>query len=511
MASSPSGAGTRSSAAAVIARQDRIPIWSLSYLFIGIIGIGFLFTFFDIFDITVSFIQTCTQIVPGCNTANAATYLGLPVELNLAGYVVGALALSPLADRFGRRDMLLFTLILTGIGSLYTVFVHDYTNFILARTLTGIGIGADLALVNTYVNEVAPGSSRARYTSLIFFMSSVGAFLGIWLGLWLTTPAAPFPSGLPFALATVNIGPSGPQFLGNGWRIMYGLGTLLALVGILLRYQLPESPRWLITRGRVEEADKIVADMEERARSKVAELPPPAAEIPVQPGATRIPYAEIFSTRLYLKRTILLAVVWFLGYVTVYAIAQGLTSLLASILPPPPGLPPAAAAAAVAGEAGVIAAFGTFGFVGCTIFAFFYGERLERKLWLPISAVLTLIGGLMIAVFASSNFALAAIGSIITFFGFNLWVPMTYTWSTESYPTRARATGFALVDGIGHLGGGVGILFIAPLIPGLIKAYGATTGSVIIFVIIAAFLIAAAIIAQFGTPTRQKRLDEVSP
>ena|SRR6266480_1804127 len=81
-----SGADTRSKAAGVIARQDRIPIWSLSYLFVGIIGIGFLFTFYDIFDITVSFIQTCTQIVPGCNPANSSTYLGLPVELNLAGY-----------------------------------------------------------------------------------------------------------------------------------------------------------------------------------------------------------------------------------------------------------------------------------------------------------------------------------------------------------------------------------------------------------------------------------------
>src|SRR5579885_2276386 len=69
MASEASGMtqpGTGSSAAAVVARQDRIPIWALSYLFIGIIGIGFLFTFFDIFDITVSFIQTCTQIVPHC-------------------------------------------------------------------------------------------------------------------------------------------------------------------------------------------------------------------------------------------------------------------------------------------------------------------------------------------------------------------------------------------------------------------------------------------------------------
>ncbi len=508
---SPSGVGKRSSAAGVIARQDRIPIWSLSYLFIGIIGVGFLFTFYDIFDITVSFIQTCTQIVPGCTPANSATYLGLPVELNLAGYVVGALILAPLADRFGRRNMLLFTLLLTGLGSLYTAFVNDYTSFIIARTITGIGIGADLALVNTYINEMAPVAGRARYTSLIFIMSALGAFFGIWLGLLLTTPPAPFPSGLPFAQATVQITPSGPVFAGNGWRIMYIIGALLALVGILLRLELPESPRWLISRGRVDKADAIVTNMEQRARRRMPDLPAPAAELPVQTGPTRIPYAEIFGNRLYLQRTVLLVVIWFLGYVTIYAIAQGLTTLLAGILPPPANLPPPEAAAAVAGEAGMIAAFGTFGFIATAIFAYFYGESLERKLWLPIAAVLTLIGSMLIALFASSNFALAAIGSIITFFGFNLWVPMTYAWSTENYPTRARATGFALVDGVGHLGGGVGILFIAPLIPGLLASLGATTGSIVIFLIIDAFLIVAAIVAQFGVATRKKRLDEVSP
>jgi MFS transporter, putative metabolite:H+ symporter len=169
--------------------------------------------------------------------------------------------------------MLVFTLLLTGLGSLYTAFVGDYTNFIIARIITGIGIGADLALVNTYINEMAPVSGRARYTSLIFIMSALGAFFGIWLGLWLTTPPADFPSGLPFALATVKLTASGPQFVGNGWRIMYIIGALLALIGILLRFQLPESPRWLISRGQVDEAEKIVADMEERARRKVPNLP----------------------------------------------------------------------------------------------------------------------------------------------------------------------------------------------------------------------------------------------
>jgi MFS family permease len=292
---------------------------------------------------------------------------------------------------------------------------------------------------------------------------------------------------------------------------MYGIGAVLALVGILLRFQLPESPRWLITRGRVDEADRIVTHMEERARRRLPDLPPPSTDLQVQTEAPRISYTEIFSNPLYLRRTVFLIVVWFLGYVTVYAIAQGLTTLLAGMIPLPAGLPKPVAEGAVAGEAGMIAAFGTLGFIATAIFAYFYGERLERKLWLPISAVLTLIGGLLIAFFASSNFALAAIGSIITFFGFNLWVPMSYAWTTENFPTRARATGFALADGIGHLGGGVGILVIAPLIPTLLAALGIPAGPVVVFLIIVAFLIVAAIIAQFGAATRGKRLDEVSP
>ena len=470
-----------STAAAVIARQDRIPVWSLPYLFVGIIGVGFLFTFFDIFDINVSFIQTCTQIVSGCTPESSAVYLGLPVLLNLVGYVIGTLILSPLADRFGRRDMLLVTMIITGLGSLYTAFVPDYNNFIIARVITGIGIGADLALVNTYINELAPREGRARYTSLIFIMSSLGAFLGIWLGLYLTTPATAFPAGLPFALA-------GPGFTA-GWRVMYIIGAVLALVGVLLRFQLPESPRWLISRGRVIEADQVVTNMERLASARMT-LPEPPEAIAVQSGETRMPFAEIFGNALYLRRTILLLIVWFVGYITVYSIGAGLTTILVGLHYPPP-------------EAGLIAAFGTFGFILTAIFAYFFGERLERKLWLPIAAVLTLLGGILIAIGGTGNFAVAAIGSIILFFGFNLWVPMTYTWSTENYPTRARATGFALVDGVGHVGGGVGLLVIAPLIPVL--------SPLVTFLIIGGCLVVAAIIAQFGTATRDKRLDEVSP
>lgn len=468
------------SPARIIARLDRISVWSFPYLFIVVIGAGFLFTFYDIFNINVSFIQTCATIVHGCTPDNASKFLGLPVLLNLAGYVVGTLALSPLADRFGRRDMLLVTMIITGLGSLWTAFAGHYAMFTLARAVTGIGIGADLAIVNTYINEVAPASGRARYTSLIFIMSAVGSFFGIWLGLFLTTPATPFPLGLPFAIASAHFG--------NGWRWMYIIGAVLAVVGLLLRYRMPESPRWLISRGRVEDAEHIVSNMERRAEAK-QKLPPVQAAAPLKQEEPKIPYSTILGNVVYRNRTLVLVAMWFISYVTVYCYASGFTSLLASLHYPPP-------------EAGLIAAFGTFGFILCAIVAYLFGEAMERKYWIIISAVLTLLGGVIVAE-AGTLLWLTMIGSGITFFGFNLWVPISYAWSTEHYPTRARATGFALVDGVGHLGGGLGVLLVVPFVAGLPVLTA--------FLIIGGFLVIGALIAQFGVPTRGLPLDRISP
>ena len=467
-------------ARSVVARLDRIPVWSLPSLFVWVIGAGFLFTFFDIFDINVSFIQTCVQIVPHCTPQNASNSLGTPVLLSLVGYVVGTLVLSPLADRFGRRDMLLVTMAITGIGSLLTAFTGDLTTFTAARFLTGIGIGADLAIVNVYISEMAPTSGRARYTSLIFVMSSVGAFLGIWLGLLLTTPSTPLPLGLPFALA-------GPGFE-SGWRVMYVIGAVLALVGVLLRFQLPESPRWLLSRGRAGEAGAVVTTMEERAERGTT-LPRPADEAALETAPSDISYPTILSSPVYLRRAALLLAVWLIAYVTVYGFGAGFTSVLATLAYPPP-------------EAGLIAAVGVLGFIACALCAFAFGERLERKRWLPLAALLTLIGGILVAL-GGHVLALSFIGAIIVFFGFNLWVPMTYSWSAESFPTRARTTGFALVDGVGHVGGGIGLVLIAPLIPHL--------GALGSMLLITAFLVVASILAQFGVDTRNRRLDEVSP
>ncbi|BFH73806.1 MFS transporter [Sulfurisphaera javensis] len=470
-------------ASQIIARLDRLPTWAFNYILLGIIGVGELFTFFDIFNINVSFVQTAITLFH-VTPSQAAVLLGPVVLGNLAGYVIGSLILSPIADRIGRRDMLMITMLIMGLSSFYNAFAPNYINFFIARTITGIGVGADLAIVNTYVSEVAPKAYRSKYVSAIFIFSTIGGFLAIWLGLLLTTPPAPFPQGLPVAL-----GSSG-YFATNGWRLMYIIGGLLAFIGLALRFSLPESPRWLVSKNRIDEAEKIVNMMEEKVKNRGHQLPPLPSLLPVYTQSKPVPYLEIFTNKTYLKRFGLLVIIWFLAYTTVYSIASGLTSLLVA-----QGYSPS--------EAGMISAFGIIGFILAAVIATLYGEKVERKWWIGIGALITVIGGLIIALIP--NLIIDGLGAIILFIGFNVWVPIAYTWTSESFPTRARTSGFALCDGFGHLGGGIGVLYITSIASSL-------HSTVALFGLIASFLVVSSIIAMIGGHyTANKRLDEISP
>lgn len=464
-----------------LARIDRFPKWGLSRASAVTIGLGMLFVQYDIFNINVSFVQTCSQIVDSCSGANSDQFIGLPVFLSLVGYAIGALLLGPPSDRFGRHRLLIIAMVVTGLGSLYSALSPSHTHFLLSRLITGIGVGADLAIINVYISEVSPRRLRGKYTSLMFIMAALGSALGIWLGLFLTTPMAPWPHGLPFALAS--------ESFDNGWRWVYAIGAVLALISLFLRVGLPESLRWLATHGRIDEAKSVIDEMETRATAKQDLLPEEdGAKAPVEgpegPGAL----LDLVRSPLYLRRLIILSIAWTLAYVTIYAFSGAFTSVLVR-------------QGYSVGEAGIVSAVGLIGFIVAAVFIQFTVEKIERKHWMLIGAAISVIGALLVAVGGGTP-ALVFLGALILFFGQNVWVPAQYALTAESFPTRFRTTGYALADSIGHVGGGFGVFLLVGILAPL-PIMAAMLGLV-------SFLVVASLVNLLAPRTRNRNLEEIS-
>lgn len=473
---------TSSNRTEILHRIDRFPKWGLSFTSALTIGLGMLFVQYDIFNINVSFVQTCLQIVEGCTDNSSDQFIGLPVFVSLLGYGVGALTLGPLSDRFGRHKLLIIAMLITGLGSLYSALSMDHTHFVLSRLITGIGVGADLAIINVYISEVAPRRQRGRYTGLMFIMAAFGSALGIWLGLFLTTPMAPWPHGLPFALAS--------ESFDTGWRWVYAIGAVLALISIFLRVALPESPRWLVDNGRVAEAQVVIDEMEQRVVKHAALLPAEAAPAlaPTVPQVGIRALKELFTSPLYLRRLIVLSVSWTLGYLTIYAFAGALTSVLVR-------------QGYTAGEAGIVSAVGLFGFIAAAVTARFVIEHLERRSWMFVGAIISVIGAILVAVGGGSA-VLVFLGALVLFFGQNIWVPAQYALTAESFPTRFRTTAYALADSIGHAGGGLGVFLLVGLLSPL-PMMASMLGLV-------SFLVLGALVNFLAPKTRNKTLEEIS-
>lgn len=472
-----------SAAEQILARLDRLPRRAVSHAATGIAGLGLFFVFYCNFDINVSFVQTCTQIQQGCTPETSQHWLTLPVVVFLVGYLVGGLFVAPLSDRLGRRRALLITLACGLLGSVLTVAATGYSPFVVARAITGIAMGGTLPVANTYIGEIAPAKVRAKYTAITFVLCALGAMCGIGFGLLATTEAAPFPTGLPVALA-------GPGFE-SGWRWIYGIAVALGTASVLATLKLPESPRWLIENDRTDDAGRVVSTLEERALRRGGVLPEPVAMAVELPAHTerKAAYGELLGSRRYRRRVVVLIAMWFTGYATVFGYSTGSTVVLTSLHFTAP-------------VAGMISAVGGIGFFVQGLFSAKWSERLERRYWLPVGAALTVLGSVLVALLGS-NIGWAFAGSFLVFFGFNVWVPPTFALSAESFPTRIRSAGFGLVDGIGVLGGAAGVLIIAPLVPRLSPLPA--------LLLISSFLVISAIVAQFTPRTRNRVLEDVSP
>ncbi len=174
----------------------------------------------------------------------SAADVGWAGSAYIGGAVLGALYFGRLADRLGRKRLFLVTLAVYLVATVLTAFTWDFTSFLFCRALTGFGIGGEYAAINSAIDELIPARVRGAVDLAINGTFWIGAALGAGLSLVLLDPRWVDPQ--------------------VGWRIAFLLGAVLGFAILIVRRDLPESPRWLLTHGRGAEAEAVMRDIEDK-------------------------------------------------------------------------------------------------------------------------------------------------------------------------------------------------------------------------------------------------------
>ncbi len=268
----------------VPARLDRLPWRGFHSLVVVALGITWILDGLEV---------TLAGAVAGALKASPALHLsdaqvGLAASFYLAGAVSGALLFGYLTDRLGRKRLFTVTLGLYLVATALSACALDFWTFALFRALTGAGIGGEYAAINSAIQELIPARYRGRTDLVINGSFWVGAAMGA--------------AGAVVLLAPGRLPPD------LGWRLAFGIGAALGLVILVLRRWVPESPRWLMTHGRIAEAEQVVADIEARvAAAAGARLAPAAGRVRLRrhEGATELAAMARGIVRRYPRRVVL--------------------------------------------------------------------------------------------------------------------------------------------------------------------------------------------------------------
>ena len=234
----------------VPARLDRLPWSRFHWLVVMALGITWIL---DGLEVTmVGALSGAIAESPSLRLT--PTQIGLTASAYLTGAVLGALFFGRLADRYGRRRLFSITVATYLVATVLTGFSWDFWSFLVFRFFTGAGIGGEYTAINSAIQELIPARKRG-YTDLVINGSFwVGAAFGA-IGAVVVLDPRLFP----------------PDW---GWRAGFVIGGVLGVVIIYLRRFLPESPRWLMTHGKPEEAERIVREIEARVEAEHGPLPP---------------------------------------------------------------------------------------------------------------------------------------------------------------------------------------------------------------------------------------------
>lgn len=436
-------------------RIERLPVTPMLWKVLFLTGIGWLFDAMD------------QGMVAGVMAAIGKEWKLTPADLGMlgsasaVGMAIGAAVAGMAADKWGRKSVVTFTLVLYGVASAVSGFAANFSILILLRFLTGLGLGGELPAASTLVSEFSPAKSRGRMVVLLE---------SFWAWGWIVA------SLIAYLLIPVY-----------GWRIGFFLGGVPALYAAYLRKGIPESPRYLEQKGYFEEANEIVSKMEQQAgitsnRSTISN------KIKKKKNIT---LSELWS-KDYIRRTFVLWTLWlginfgYYGFVLWtptllmgkgFSLVKGFEFTLIMSIAQLPGYYSAA----------------------------YLIESIGRK-----AVLVTYLSGTAVAAYLFSQAAsvtnVIIYGCLLYFFSLGAWGAV-YAYTPEVYPTRVRGRGVGSAAAVGRIGA-----IAAPYIVGLVyQSKGKETGFVYVFTMITiVFAVVAVVIAFAAIETKGRSLYEIN-
>lgn len=442
----------------VAARLERLPYsrWHITVTIV--LGVAI---FFDSFD-SLALAYVLPVLVPAWQIPPEK--IGALISIANFGQAIGAFLFGWIAERIGRVTAARITIALFAIMSLACAFANNYQQLFWFRFVEGIGLGGEIPVASTYISEILRAEGRgSRFLSyqMIFPIGLLGA-------------------GLAGAAVV-------PQL---GWQWMFIMGAVPALVALVLRRFCPESPRWLASKGRLDEADKVLTNIERIVSRGGARSLPPMPDISVQPLAQETRWQELFQGR-YLSRTLFVWVLWMSSYIISYGLQGWIPTLYREVYH-----------LTLQQSLNYAIATPTGSVLGSLICALMI-DRTGRRYWF-MGAFLLVAAGLveLWAVGAGSAF-----GMLLGYGFCSIWLGSInmsiFLYTAEIYPTRMRALGVSWASFWLRVGATVGPLIVGFVLP----RYGISG----VFLVFSIFALTGCAAATFMIETRRRVLEEVSP
>jgi MFS family permease len=458
-------------------RLDRLP-WS-GWHWTIVIGLGITWIL-DGLEVTIVG-SIGARLQDRATLGLSSTQVGLSASAYLIGAVAGALAFGYLTDRYGRKRLFLVTLIWYLVATLLTATSWDFASFMFFRFLTGLGIGGEYSAINSTIDELIPAVRRGWVDLAINGTFWFGAILGSAASIVLLDPHVVDQR--------------------YGWRIAFGIGAVLAVAIVFVRRAIPESPRWLLTHGQAEEAERVTAAIEDRVRGAGRKrlLPEPQGDIAID-LERRHGLPDVWRTmvRTYPQRTFV-ALALMISQAFLYnAIFFTESLVLATFF----GVP--------AQNVGYyIFPFALGNLLGPLVLGHLF-DTIGRK---PMIAATYLLSGLLLIgtgilfVHGVLDARTITLCWCVVFFFASAGASAAYLTVSETFPLEIRAMAIALVYAAGTFAGGA-------LAPALFGALIATKSPDRVFdgYLLGALvmLIAAAVELRFGVEAAGLRLEEIA-